>query len=187
MKVFVAGSRHVSRLDAAVRRRLDNIIEKRLPVLVGDANGADKAVQSYLHSKHYDLVEVFCAGDHCRNNLGGWLARTISANVKRRDFSFYATKDRAMADEASYGLMIWDGKSVGTLMNVSRLIRQGKTVVVYSVPARRFTDVKSEVDWQAFVSRCGAELRERIQHESETEERATEKRPEPAGNQTHLL
>jgi hypothetical protein len=187
MKVFVAGSRHVSRLSADVRRRLDNIIDKRLPVVVGDANGADKAVQSYLHSKRYDLVEVFCAGDRCRNNLGGWPVRMIQANGKRRDFSFYATKDRAMAEEATYGLMIWDGKSVGTLMNVARLVRQGKTVVVYTVPAKTFTDLKTEADWAAFVSRCTTDLRERIGRESAAEERMTEKWPEQSGTQTPLL
>ena len=66
MRVFIAGSRHVSRLDAGVCRRLDNMIEKRLPILVGDANGADKAVQAYLHGKHYDLVQVY------------WLSRGIA-------------------------------------------------------------------------------------------------------------
>lgn len=44
-KVFIGGSRRVSRLHADVRRRLDRIVEKRLPVLAGDANGADKAHQ----------------------------------------------------------------------------------------------------------------------------------------------
>ena len=45
MKVFVGGSRHVSRLNERVRERLDKIIQKRLPILIGDASGADKAVQ----------------------------------------------------------------------------------------------------------------------------------------------
>ena len=59
IKVFIGGSRRVSRLDAPVRVRLDKIVEKGLPVIIGDANGADKAVQQYLFSKHYDKVEVF--------------------------------------------------------------------------------------------------------------------------------
>ena len=181
MKVFIGGSRYVSRLSADVRRRLDNIVEKRLPVLVGDANGADEAVQRQLQSKHYDLVEVFCAGGECRNNLGGWPVRTVPVNGKRKDFSFYASKDRAMADEASCGLMIWDGKSVGTLMNVLRLVRQRKPVVVYTDPSKQFSDLKSEADWEAFVSRCATGLRQRIERESATEERA-----EQTGSQTPL-
>ncbi len=186
MKVFVAGSRSVSRLNADVRRRLDNIIDNRLSVVVGDANGVDKAVQSYLHSRHHDLVEVFCAGDECRNNVGGWLVRRVPVPGRRRDFGFYAVKDQAMADAATYGFMIWDGKSVGTLMNVERLVRQGKTIVVYEVPAKRFTDVRSETDWAALVSLCSSGLRRRVERESEAEKRAVERQADRVGVQTDL-
>jgi hypothetical protein len=31
----------------------------------------------------------------------------------KRDFEYYATKDRQMADEGSVGLMVWDGESRG--------------------------------------------------------------------------
>lgn len=171
-KVFIGGSRRISRLDADVKRRIDRIIEKRLQVLVGDANGADKAVQEYLLSKSYDLVEVFCSGDACRNNRGGWMTRTVPApkNGKQKDFSFYATKDRAMADEATVGLMLWDGESVGTVMNVLRLIRNRKMVVVYVAPDHEFVDVKTENDWEQFLSRCPDALKERVAKESLAEQ-----------------
>ena len=171
-KVFIGGSRRISRLDADVKRRIDRIIEKRLQVLVGDANGADKAVQEYLRSKGYDLVEVFCSGDACRNNQGGWATRTIPVpnNGKRKDFSFYATKDRAMADEATVGLMLWDGESVGTVMNVLRLIRNRKMAVVYVAPDHELVDVKTESDWEQFLSRCPDGLRERVAKESLVEQ-----------------
>ena len=69
-KVFIAGSRRLSRLSNDVKRRIDNIIDKGLTVMVGDANGADKAVQRYLRSRHYSNVLVFCMQGGCRNNLG---------------------------------------------------------------------------------------------------------------------
>ena len=171
-KIFIGGSRRISRLGADVKRRIDRIIEKRLPVLVGDANGADKAVQDYMKSKGYDLVEVFCSGDSCRNNRGGWETRTVPVpqNGGRKDFSFYAIKDRAMAEEATVGLMLWDGESVGTVMNVLRLIRSHKKVVVYVTPDHEFVDIKTEDDWAQFLSRCGAGLRERIAKESVMEQ-----------------
>lgn len=50
-KVFIAGSRQLSRLNAEVKRRIDTMIEKGFTVLVGDANGADKAVQRYRVGK----------------------------------------------------------------------------------------------------------------------------------------
>ena len=111
MKVFVGGSRHVSQLNAEVRERLDNIVRKGLPVLIGDATGADKAVQQYLHSQQYRNVEVFCSGRACRNNVGQWKLRAVSTDKREKTFDFYAEKDRLMTHEADIGLMIWTGKA----------------------------------------------------------------------------
>lgn len=44
-KVFIAGSRRLSRIPAEVRQRLDEMIRRRLTILIRDANGADTAVQ----------------------------------------------------------------------------------------------------------------------------------------------
>lgn len=138
-KVFIAGSRRLSRLNSEVRERIDKIVEKGFTVIVGDANGADRAVQQYLNLKDYPNVIVFCMEGVCRNNVGKWPARTIAAaHPARRDFAYYSTKDRAMAAEADYGLMLWDGESRGTLTNVVHLVRQGKPVVVYMAPDKSF-------------------------------------------------
>jgi hypothetical protein len=169
MKVFVAGSRTIGDLNAEVRRYLDSIVEKRVPVLVGDASGADRAVQSYLHSKRYDLVEVFCAGSRCRNNVGAWPARNIPVSGNRRSFRYYATKDRAMAEEATHGLVVWDEKSAGTLMNIARLARQGKRVVVYRTPAKEFSVIDNWGDWRSLLSGCSPDLQRRIERESKAE------------------
>lgn len=162
-KVFIGGSRQISRLDEDVRRRLDSIIEKHFAVIVGDANGADKAVQRYLHDRAYRHVEVFCTGAACRNNVGDWPVRVIKPPGKNRDFAFYAAKDAAMAGEASVGFMIWDQKSVGTLMNVLRLVDQNKTVVLYLAPDKRFVNVKTMGAWETFISHCAADVRRRLE------------------------
>ena len=95
--VFIGGSRQVTRLDDAVRRRLSRIVEKRLPVLIGDANGADKVVQGYLRDCAFDRVEVYAADASPRNNLGGWPVRVIRPPGARRGFEYYAAKDRALS------------------------------------------------------------------------------------------
>ncbi len=161
-KVFIGGSRRVSRLDVDVQRRIDRIIEQGFAVLIGDANGADKAVQEYLQNRGYEAVEVFCSGGECRNNLGKWPVRTVATRQARRDFDYYAAKDEQMAQEASVGFMIWDGKSAGTLANVARLVHQDKKVVVYATPAKRFLTLKAEADWEHLVSTCGREVREKV-------------------------
>ena len=161
-KVFISGSRQVSRLNADVKRRIDRIIEQGFPVLIGDANGADKAVQQYLHSRRYETVEVFCSGGECRNNLGNWRVRAVAAGQTRKDFDYHTAKDEQMAQEASVGLMIWDGKSAGTLANAARLVREHKKVVVYATPTNRFLTLKAEADWEHLLSTCGSSVREKI-------------------------
>jgi hypothetical protein len=47
--------------------------------LVGDANGADKAVQRHLAEKGYRNVIAHCMAANCRNNVGGWPIREIAA------------------------------------------------------------------------------------------------------------
>ena len=84
--VFIAGSRQLYRLPAEVRRRIDTMIEKGFQILVGDANGADKAVQRYLSAKEYPNVLVHCMENHCRNNLGHWPTRQVLAPRGARGF-----------------------------------------------------------------------------------------------------
>ena len=146
--VFVGGSR-MARLTEPVRIRLNRIVADGHRVVVGDANGIDKAVQDYLASQGYTEVFVYCSGDSPRNNLGSWPVRSVAVGRKTRDRKFYAAKDRAMALEASHGLMVWDGESVGTLQNVLRLLRQGKPVVLYETPSREFRNFKVVADWEA--------------------------------------
>ena len=67
-----------------------------------------------------------------------------------------------MAEEASVGFMIWDGKSAGTLTNVSRLLRQNKKVVVYAVPTKRFLTLRDEADWERLALDCGKDVRQKV-------------------------
>ena len=169
-KVFVGGSRQISRLSPAVRERLDRIVDKGLHILVGDANGADKAVQRHLQERGYKDVLVYCVGGTYRNNLGNWPLRAVRPPSARKDFSYFAEKDRLMAREADFGLMIWDGKSLGTLLNVSRLVGQQKKVVVYMAHERQAMEIKTESDFTGFLSLCGDDLRRRAMKQVEREE-----------------
>jgi hypothetical protein len=180
-KVFVGGSRHVSRLPAAVRGRLDRIIEKGLPVVIGDANGADKAVQAYLSARDYRDVEIFCAGNIARNNVGGWHVRKIpTAGARRGSLDFYTEKDRAMTDEATVGLMVWDGKSAGTLLNVLRLLNQHKSAVVYVGPDKKFRELKSLAQWDEFISTCHDDLRHKVEQRAASEQNSLPLTPQRA-------
>jgi hypothetical protein len=92
--VFIGGSGHITRLTSDVRARLDRIVGSGLPVVVGDANGADQAVQGYLAGRHHESVEVFSSDESPRNNLGGWPVRIVRPTHRARDFDYYVRKVR---------------------------------------------------------------------------------------------
>lgn len=142
MLIFLSGSRSIRSLNDDMRRRLDNIIAKRMPVVIGDAHGADKAMQDYLKECKYGNVTVYFVGGSPRNNLGNWAASNVpTSSLSGRDF--YTEKDKRMAQEAEFGLVVWDGKSKGSINNVLELLRLGKRSVVYYWPEKKFYNVSS--------------------------------------------
>jgi len=151
--VFIGGSRAVSRLNSVVRAKLDDLIARGCTILIGDANGADKTVQQYLADRNYGHVIVYCV-DHCRNNLGRWPTKTVAAPQAQKGFAFYAVKDAAMARDASCGVMLWDGKSKGTLNNIQNLIGMGKKTLVYLAPEQAFHKLVSRQDLRELLRRC---------------------------------
>ena len=154
IKVFVGGSRTITKLPPSVAARIDNLIEGDFTVLVGDADGADKCAQQYLAEKQYENVCVFHSGKVCRNNAGKWNTTTVSADADERGFDFYALKDLQMAGEADYRLMIWDAKSRGTLNNILNLLGERRSVLVFFSPDQSFHTIRSAEDLSAFLVKC---------------------------------
>lgn len=154
--VFIAGSRAVSRLNDAIRKRLDNVMAEHHDVVVGDANGADRIVQQYLADHHYSNVAVYCTGSRCRNNVGSWPTVAIAppAGV-HGGFEFYAVKDQQMAAAATHGLMLWDGESRGTFGNIRNLVAAQKPVVVYLSPTKEFFNVRTHADVSELIEKVG--------------------------------
>jgi hypothetical protein len=153
MKIFIGGSRALSKLNPVIRARLDDFIRRGDSILIGDANGADKAVQQYFAERQYLNVQVFCM-EECRNNIGSWPIRNIAPPNSRKDFSYYAAKDIAMSQEAGCGVMFWDGRSKGTLQNVLNLLAAGKRTLVYFSPSKDFHVLSTDQDLQALIARC---------------------------------
>jgi hypothetical protein len=140
-------------------------MHQHFAIVIGDANGADKAIQSYFAAKGYRNVLVYCMGDRCRNNVGAWPTKQVSVNRQKKDFAYYATKDEEMAQAASYGFMIWDGSSKGTLNNILNLLRQQKKVLVYFVPDKSCYTLGSFEDFTALLSKCSSDDRQKLEKE----------------------
>jgi adenine-specific DNA-methyltransferase len=153
MNVFIGGSRVVSKLNATIRAKLDDFMKRGCTILIGDANGADKAVQQHFADHGYATVIVFCMAE-CRNNVGAWPTRNIEPPNDRKDFSYYAAKDLVMSQEAQCGVMLWDGKSKGTLQNMLNLIAAGKRTLVYFAPTKDLHVLANEQDLQTLLARC---------------------------------
>ena len=155
MKVFIAGPRAVSVLSPAVEERLNNIYVNNITVLVGDADGVDKAVQNYLNSLGYKNVIVFASGRRVRNNVGSWEVQVIDVPSNIRGFDFYAKKDEAMASDAEYGFMIWNGESKGTLNNIVNLLALDKKTLVYLTKTESMYNIDSMEKLQELLDICG--------------------------------
>ena len=144
--VFIGGSRRISRLNDQIRSKLAEIVDRRLQMLIGDANGADRAVQAQLAEWHYSHVTIYFVGLKPRNNKGDWPLLRVETPKGVKGFEFYSMKDKQMAREADCGLMLWDGESRGTLANVINLVSEDKPVAVYVSKQRRFVNVRTPAD-----------------------------------------
>ena len=159
MKIFIAGPRAVTSLDRPFEERLHGIIEKNYSVLVGDAPGVDKAVQNYFSKLNYSNVTVYASNGRARTNVGEWSIISVPVSEKAVGFDYYAVKDKAMADSADYGFMLWNGESRGTLTNIVNLLLRGKEVLVYFAPKNSFFTVGSFVKLEDILSFCGDSTR----------------------------
>ena len=164
--VFIGGSRKISRLNAEVERRIQAIVDQGFPIVIGDANGADRAVQRYLAKKQYANVTVFCMDGDYRNNLANWPIQAIAAQSGTRGFAYHSTKDRAMVSASSHGLMLWDAESKGTLNNVVQLVRQQKPTVVYVAPLNIFETIRTAADvTNLLLAKCEVSSAQRLSRE----------------------
>jgi len=155
MKVFTAGARAVSVLDESVKERLKNIYTKNYTVIVGDASGVDCAVQRFFSNHNYRDVIVYASEGKARNNIGNWDVHSVDVPIRSRGFDYYAVKDMAMANDADYGFMIWNGESKGTLNNIINLLNLDKKSIVYLTTNKEFYSIDGIDELQELVDSCG--------------------------------
>jgi len=186
-KVFIGGSRRISRLNKYIRDRVDNIIQNGYTVLIGDANGVDKSVQNYLFNKNYRNVLVFCTGNKCRNNIGNWQIKNIEVAKNRRDFHYYSIKDSEMVKETDFGFMIWDAKSKGTVNNIVNLLKESKKILVYFSPGKNFYTLTTFHDLEKLLAKCDGKSLEIFEREFRISQILKQERDQRALNSPNKL
>lgn len=159
MKVFIAGPRAIPKLNKKVEERLYNIYSKNIAVVVGDANGVDKAVQSYFHKLNYQNVNIYAAQGKARCNVGNWIVENVKVESNTKGFDYYAAKDLKMAEVADYGFMIWNGKSKGTLNNIINLLKRNKKTLIYFIPEDKFYCLNKLKDFKKIINKCNEETK----------------------------
>jgi hypothetical protein len=157
--IFIGGSHDVIELPEPAVARIGAIVAAEHGVLVGDAPGVDTEAQSLLAGYRYEHVGVFHAGSTPRNNLGDWAAYHIPPQEDAEGYELQAAKDREMARRADFGLMIWDGGSPGTALNIMRLAVKASPCVVYDTARRREWTVRSADDWKELLHVAGQQAR----------------------------
>ncbi|WP_187367244.1 hypothetical protein [Massilia mucilaginosa] len=157
--IFIAGSIKIKHLHDEVQARIMNILAMQYDVVVGDAGGADSAIQQFLSDQGAARVMVYCSGEHPRNNIGRWPVHQVATYHAKRSRAWFTAKDVAMAQAADLGLMVWDGISTGTLSNVVELLARKRNSLVFTNTDRQFHRILSVDDLQALVARMAVAAR----------------------------
>ena len=117
-----------------VKREIDKIVKSNAKIIVGDAPGADTAIQKYLDNLDYKNVKVYTADPEVRNNVGKWEVEKIGADGLTDDRDIRLQKDIAMTKAATRALAISpddDRPDSAMSKNIDRLNKQ-------STPVRRY-------------------------------------------------
>ena len=144
--VFIAGSTRTKELHSSLLERLSDLVQPKFKVIIGDAKGVDSLVQERLHKLGAKNVTVYCTNDHPRNNVGNWSVKKVYSKEKNRSRAFFTAKDKQMAKDSDFGLMLWDFKSTGTLNNILELTTLNKKCVVYIDKDKKEFNVNSHKD-----------------------------------------
>ena len=144
MKVFIGGSRSIKELDKNVIRTLFDELNSNAKILVGDADGVDTEIQKFCKQHNYNNVLIYASNGKTRNNVGNFSVQNIFVDKNTYSKEYFIKKDIAMTNDADYGIVIWDGKSKGSLNQLYRMIRQNKPCRVYLATEKHWTTIESE-------------------------------------------
>ena len=153
VKMFISGSILNKEIPEDVIKAVDDSRKRNYTILIGDAKGVDKNIQDMLKADNYKNVEVYHVGPRHRN-LADIDCTDIRIPVDIANEKFFKNgsytreaqmlKDKAMSDDADFGLVIWKDTSKnrfgnisvskGSLNNIYNLLVQDKYVGLFYIP-----------------------------------------------------
>jgi hypothetical protein len=152
MNVLISGSTSIDNLPDSAVKKIESIMSRNCAIVTGDGEGVDAQVQKYLAAKKYDNVIVCFTGREIRNNAGKWETKRITGATNKKERELSALQDIAMACNADYGLMIWDGVSIGTLNSIKEMKNRNKGFCVV-VDGTLYEEEESDIIINTLINR----------------------------------
>jgi hypothetical protein len=123
-KLLLMGSKafQAKGLPVQLTRKIDEAIERKMKIVVGEAPGACRLYQDYLKRQNYANVVVGHAKS-IRYNAGNWKAKQYGGNVSERE--------KNMINECESAVVIWQDNSGVIAENLEILKRSGKPTFLY--------------------------------------------------------
>lgn len=142
--VFVSGSSKTQFEDSRYYRKslprpitdkLEEFINNKSRIVVGDAPGIDRQVQDFLKKKNYSNVVIYGPDSIRYLASSKWKTKPIdSSEFEKGSPSWLAKKDIAMERASTKGLaVILDEGSQATRNNIKRLIDDNKSVDIFEL------------------------------------------------------
>jgi hypothetical protein len=123
-KLLLMGSKayRVKKLPHALEKKIDEAIERKMKIVVGEVPGACRLFQDYLRSRDYRDIVVGHAKS-IRYNAGLWKTKQYGKSVSERE--------KSMIEECDSAIIIWQDTSGVIAENLELLKRQRKPTFLY--------------------------------------------------------
>jgi hypothetical protein len=123
-KLLLMGSKafQAKGLPVQLTRKIDEAIERKMKIVVGEAPGACRLYQDHLKRKNYANVVVGHAKS-IRYNAGNWKTRQFGHSVSERE--------KHMIEACDSAIIIWQDNSGVIAENLEILKRSGKQTFLY--------------------------------------------------------
>lgn len=139
-KMFISGSISSKDIPKDVIGSVDDCRKRNYTILIGDAPGVDKNIQDMLKADNYKNVEVYHVGPSPRNfSDKGWIDKRILVDIENERLfkngkytrEAQMIKDKAMSDDADFGLVVWKDTSKNRFGNIS--VSKGSLNNIYNL------------------------------------------------------
>lgn len=140
--VFISGSISIKKLPQEVINSIEKIIENKIHILVGDADGIDTLIQNFCLSKNYINLTVYSISAIPRYKASDTFnfKHIFPDESIKKERARQQEKDKAMTLDSEFTFVIWDGKSKGSYANLLRALENNKKIKVYNNINKRFLE-----------------------------------------------